>query len=97
MIMNTPDVSNYLNLIDRISDTYIGARNSASITVNQYLLETYWKIGKYIVEFEQEGKQRAEYGKALIENLSSDLSNRLGKGFSRSNLIYMRLFTLNFK
>jgi predicted nuclease of restriction endonuclease-like (RecB) superfamily len=65
--------------------------------VNQYLVETYWKIGQYIVEFEQEGKQRAEYGKALIDNLSSDLTIRLGKGFSRSNLIYMRLFYLEFQ
>lgn len=54
------------------------------------------KIGQHIVEFEQGGNRKAEYGKALINNLSADLTNRLGKGFSRSNLIYMRLFYLEF-
>lgn len=55
------------------------------------MLLAYWNIGKYVVEFEQGGKLKAEYGKALLENLSKDLSLRFNGGFSRSNLNYMRL------
>ena len=94
--MQTPDLNKYSYLVDRISETFIQGRNKATIAVNQHLVETYWKIGEYIVEFEQEGKERAEYGKSLIDNLATDLSIKLGKGFSRSNLIYMRLFYLEF-
>jgi predicted nuclease of restriction endonuclease-like (RecB) superfamily len=53
-------------------------------------LEAYWAIGKYIVEFEQKGSTKAEYGKKLLENLSRDLSLMHGKGFSLSNLKRMR-------
>jgi hypothetical protein len=60
------------------------------------LLETYWHIGQYIVEFEQEGVARAEYGKGLLDRLSKDLALLHGKGFSRSNLTYMRLFYLRY-
>lgn len=95
--METPDVNQYSHLVERISETYISGRNSASIAVNQYLVQTYWHIGQHIVEFEQAGKQRAAYGVALIDKLAADLSVRLGKGFSRSNLIYMRLFYLEFQ
>ena len=55
------------------------------------MLNAYWEIGKHIVDFEQGGKQKAEYGKALLLNLSKDLTLRYGRGFSRSNLSYMRL------
>jgi len=54
------------------------------------MLHAYWQIGKYIIEFEQGGKIKAEYGKHLLEKLSKDLRLRYGKGFSRSNLNYMR-------
>jgi hypothetical protein len=64
--------------------------------VNTQLIETYWQVGQRIVEFEQNGKERAEYGKALISQLAQDLTLRLGKGFSRSNLVYMRLFYLRY-
>ncbi len=86
----------YTTLVDQISDTYQQGRHSASVAVNTLLVETYWKIGRHIVEFEQGGKNKAEYGKALIANLARDLSVKFGKGFSRSNLIYMRLFYLEF-
>ena len=86
----------YKNLVNQISDTYIQGQQKAVVAVNSHLVETYWQIGQYIVEFEQKGKQRAEYGKALIDSLADDLSISLGKGFSRSNLIYMRLFYLEF-
>lgn len=88
--------NNYHELVELISETYIKGRNSAAIAINQHLVQTYWNIGQYIVEFEQNGKLKAEYGKALIDNLSKDLSQKFGKGFSRSNLIYMRLFYTEF-
>ena len=86
----------YKSLVNQISETYIQGQRKAVVAVNSHLVETYWQIGQYIVEFEQKGKQRAEYGKALIDSLATDLSISLGKGFSRSNLIYMRLFYLEF-
>ena len=94
--MQQTDKKNYEILLERISEVYTKGRNNAAVAVNQYLVETYWNIGQYIVEFEQEGNLRAEYGKSLIDNLSKDLSIKLGKGFSRSNLIYMRLFYIEF-
>jgi hypothetical protein len=53
---------------------------------------TYWQIGRQIVVYQQAGKKRAEYGKALIEKLSEDLTTQFGRGFSRANLEYMRRF-----
>lgn len=86
----------YGTLVSLISELYKEGQKNAVISVNSYLVETYWKIGQYIVEFEQNGKNKAQYGKGLIDNLSHDLMLHLGKGFSRSNLIYMRLFYLEF-
>lgn len=59
--------------------------------VNTILVETYWHVGQRIVEFEQVGQIKAGYGKELLLRLSKDLKTRYGKGFSRSNLQYMRL------
>jgi hypothetical protein len=61
-------------------------------TINSILLKSYLEVGKKIIEFEQDGKMRAEYGKKLLSYLSKDLKQAYGKGFSRSNLQYMRLF-----
>jgi predicted nuclease of restriction endonuclease-like (RecB) superfamily len=60
------------------------------------LVVTYWKVGQYIVEYEQKGKERAVYGKGLLENLSKDLSLLHGKGFSLSNVKRMRQFYITF-
>ena len=94
--MEANELIKYKQLIQQISETYIQGQKNAAVSVNAHLVQTYWQIGQYIVEFEQQGAQRAGYGKALIEKLSSELSINLGKGFSRSNLIYMRLFYLEF-
>ena len=61
--------------------------------VNSHLTKTYWLARRHIVEFEQAGKLRTDYGKTLINNLVADLGLRHGKGFSRSNLVYMRLLS----
>jgi predicted nuclease of restriction endonuclease-like (RecB) superfamily len=89
----TPD---YQRLLARISEVYTAGQVRAHQAVNTHITETYWQIGHDIVEFEQGGKIRAEYGKALLTNLSRDLSVRHGKGFSRSNVIYMRLIYLHY-
>jgi predicted nuclease of restriction endonuclease-like (RecB) superfamily len=85
---------NYQQLLEKISHTYNQGRIAAMQVVNTQLIETYWQVGQHIVEFEQGGKNRADYGKALISSLVKDLSLRHGKGFSRSNLIRVRQFYL---
>lgn len=94
MILTADD--GYQDLLALISKTYTQGRVSAMQAVNGYLIETYWKVGQHIVEFEQGGKIRADYGKALIVSLAKDLNVRHGKGFSRSNLVYMRLLYLRY-
>jgi predicted nuclease of restriction endonuclease-like (RecB) superfamily len=84
----------YQHLLGRISEVYTAGQGRAHQAVNACITETYWQIGHDIVEFEQAGKVRAEYGKALLTNLPRDLSLRHGKGFSRSNLIRIRQFYL---
>lgn len=59
-------------------------------------MQTYWLIGKHIVEFEQGGKEKADYGSQLLDQLAKDLSERSGKGFSRSNVFQIRQFHLRF-
>jgi len=92
----TADDATYQNLLEQISRAYTTGRSAALKAVNTQLLETYWQVGRQIVEFEQGGKDRAEYGAALIDRLSADLRLRHGKAFNRSNLIYMRLFYLRY-
>ncbi len=87
----------YKGLVKLISETYKQGQQSASIVVNSHLVDTYWKIGQEIVEFEQEGKHRAEYGTALLKSISRDLKLEHGKGFSLSNVKRMRQFYLVFQ
>jgi hypothetical protein len=82
----------YRHLLEQISETYTRGRVQAVQAVNAHITQTYWQVGRQIVEFEQGGKSKAEYGKALISNLARDLGLRHGRGFSRTNLVYMRLF-----
>lgn len=83
---------NYQSLIAQISEIYKQGQKNAAVSVNAHLVQTYWQIGQYIVEFEQKGKQRAKYGKALLKNISKDLTLVHGKGFSLSNVKRMRQF-----
>ena len=86
----------YQKLIDNITALWSESKAKAITAVNTELLEANWQTGKYIVEYELKGKDRAEYGKQLLVNLAKDLTARNGKGFSRSNLVYMRKFYLAF-
>ena len=85
----------YKNLIQDIGFILDEGRKQAYKTVNNILVKTYWEIGKRIVEFEQHGKITSEYGSKLLINLSKELSP-FGKGFSRSNLTYMRLVYIKY-
>ena len=86
----------YKKLLEDIGDVYMKARERAFRAVNEELTRGNWQTGKYIVEYEQEGKVKAEYGKKLILQLSKDLTLRYGKGFNKSNLVYMRLFYIKY-
>lgn len=92
--MNEPiEIENnkdYEDLIKSIENVVSNSKNKIANTINDTIVETYWNIGKYIIEFEQKGKIKAEYGKQLLVRLSKDLKLRLGKGYSRSNLYNMR-------
>ena len=88
--------SNYPVLLGGIRELLEAARHASARTVNAFMTATYWEIGRRIVEFEQGGEKRAEYGEALLERLSKDLTLRYGRGFARPNLIRFRQFYLAF-
>ena len=86
--------TNYNKLVSDIGTLLNNGRKQMAIAVNTSMVQTYWSIGKHIVEFEQKGNERAEYGSNLINRLSRDLTERYGKGFGKSNLLYIRKFYL---
>ena len=86
----------YQALLERISQRYIEGQAQAIRSINKAIVETNWQIGKYIVEYEQEGNPKAKYGAKLLINLSQDLTLLHGRGFSRPNLNNMRMFYLRF-
>ncbi len=91
------NVEFYNKLIDSIGITIENARQRAFQSVNNELLKANWEIGKFIVEYEQNGNEKADYGSALLSNLSKDLKIRFGKGFSKSNVYLMRQFYLKYQ
>jgi predicted nuclease of restriction endonuclease-like (RecB) superfamily len=82
----------YAGLIGEIAGLLEQSRRTAARAVNNVLTGTYWEIGRRIVEFEQGGKARAEYGTELLKRLGHDLAARFGRGFQWRNLFYMRSF-----
>ncbi len=85
---------NYKNLLAAIGRTIETARQNAARAINTELVKANWEIGRHIVEFEQQGKDRAEYGTDLLARLSKDLTQQYGKGFGRRNVLDMRRFYL---
>jgi hypothetical protein len=81
-------------LLVKISSIIEQARQRVVSTVNLTMVYTYFEIGRYIVEDEQQGEQRAEYGKAVLKELSERLTERFGSGYSAANLLLMRKFFL---
>ena len=88
--------TNYCNLLDRIANILVEARTKVVREINKAQVLAYWEIGREIVEFEQKGQLRAEYGEELILRLAKDMTKRLGKGFSKSNIFLMRQFYLTY-
>ncbi|MFK0572667.1 YhcG family protein [Endozoicomonas sp.] len=83
-------MEHYDLLLDRVGGLLKAGRIEARQQINTVLVETYWHVGRHIVDFEQQGDHSAQYGKQLLEHLSVDLKQRYGKGFSRSNIYQMR-------
>ncbi len=83
-------------LLIKIKEIIVNGRKKVFKAIHNESLLTYWNIGKIIIEHEQSGKLRAEYGKSVLLAVSKRLSNDMGKGFSRSNLQNMRMFYINF-
>lgn len=85
------------DMYDEISSIILNNKNKMIYQINNTLVETNFMIGKVIVENEQNGNIRAEYGKEILMKLSKKLTNKFGGGFSRSNLQNMRLFYNKYK
>ena len=86
----------YQSIFDDVARLVYSARQSAARSVNAVMTATYWLVGRYIVEFEQEGENRANYGTEIVERLAVDLTKQFGRGFSRQNIWQMRLFYQNY-
>lgn len=84
-------------VIDDLCQIIEQGRSQAYASANQIVIQTYWNIGRRIVEEEQQGESRAQYGKRLIANLADKLSARYGNNYSKRNLEYYRQFYLSFK
>ncbi|MGE5340906.1 MAG: PDDEXK nuclease domain-containing protein [Candidatus Omnitrophota bacterium] len=82
------------NLYLKISELLQAAKQTVARTINQTMVHTYFEIGRMIVEDEQQGKERAEYGKQILKELSKKLAAEFGKGFSEDNLERMKKFYL---
>ena len=85
------------NFYKEIKELLYSAKNKVYQTINTTMTQTYFQIGKRIVEEEQGGETRAEYGKSLLKLLSVQLNNEFGKGFSVDNLENMRRFYIAFQ
>ena len=87
---NNIQSSAYNQLIDNVGVALQEGRRNVATAINHAIVRTYWQIGQYIVEYEQRGNERAEYGSNLLNRLSKDLTERYGEGFGRSNVFYIR-------
>ena len=79
-------------IVQEIHEIISEARKKTAQVVNSELLNSYWRIGRIICEYEQSIPERADYGKQTLKMLSKELTKTFGKGFSRANLYNMRLF-----
>lgn len=88
-------VIDYGNLLGDLVSLLEMARRASIRAVNAVMTATYWEIGRRIVESEQRGEGRADYGQELLKKLATDLTSRFGRGFSDRSLYKMRLFFLS--
>ena len=90
------ELTGYQSLIEDIKDIIASGQREAYNATSKVMVLTYWNIGKRIVEQEQAGKERAEYGTSLLEFLADELTKEYGKSYSQRNLHYFRKFYLYF-
>ncbi|MCD6044882.1 MAG: hypothetical protein K0R48_45 [Gammaproteobacteria bacterium] len=93
---DNPSLQSGHNLINPIRELIVAARGQVLRAINGSMVETYWNIGRLIVEEEQAGEQRAAYGKQQLQHLAKELTKEFGKGFDVRNLSNMRAFYLTF-
>lgn len=86
----------YRGLVGSIEGMLEDMRRTSARAINAIMTATYWEIGRRIVEYEQAGRTRAEYGEALLEALAHDLTERFGRGFFYPNLNRFRRFYVAF-
>ena len=89
--------AHYGSIFGDISKIIDIARGSAARSVNCIMTAAYWVIGRRILEFEQRGAERADYGEELLKRLSHDLTLTYGRGFAKSNLYQMRSFYMSYQ
>lgn len=87
----------YSGMISEIRELLDRARTRVAVQINQELLATYWKIGEIIVKYEQNDQIRAAYGERALKQLSRELTKEFGRGFSVSNIQYMRRFYMTYE
>lgn len=92
-----PSSNQYTQLLDNIGLTLQKARENAIKAINTELVKANWEIGRHIVQFEQQGKVKADYGSALLKNLAQDLKAKYGKGYSKSTIYLCRLFYIKYR
>jgi predicted nuclease of restriction endonuclease-like (RecB) superfamily len=93
-ITKAAELAGYERLFADVAECIEEARRSAARSVNAVMTATYWLVGRHLVEAEQAGKSRAAYGKEIVPRLATDLTQRFGRGFGRTNLFQMRAFFL---
>jgi len=94
--MPNRNLTPYEDIYSEIKETLLLSRNQAYSAVNFAMVQAYWQIGRIIVEHEQNGNVRADYGKAILQELSSRLTKDFGKGFSVRTLQQMKKFYVTF-
>ena len=86
----------YESLLQNVGNALSRGRQRVASYIGTQTVRTYWEIGKYIVEYEQNGHEKAEYGSDLLNRLSKDMRERYGKGFGRSSIYNMRKLFLTY-
>ena len=96
MQMDENKLAPYQDIYSEIREALLNARGHAYSAVNAAMVQAYWQIGRIIVENEQKGSLRAEYGKGVLQEVSTRLTEEFGKGFTVTNLKYMHQFYMTF-
>ena len=94
--MKLINTNKYAQLINNITTVVQRAKINAYQAINNELIKANWEIGKYIVEYEQEGKEKAVYGSSLLSKISKDLKDKNGNGFSKSSVYLCRQFYIKY-